>query len=197
MGATQNLGGVFSAPSIVSEHLGPAVPAGNPAAADCALDARAPLVRRATMGDLDTLVNFSLALCGESDGRLLDPDVVRAGVRTMLDGPDWLILVAVNDAGCVVGEIMVGGREWYDWANGEFWWITSVYVHPDWRRRGVGRALYAKVREFARLASPKVVGIRGCVRQDNTLAQAALNKLNRRYSGQLVFEERLNESPLR
>lgn len=191
MGATQQSGGVFSAPSIVFEHIGPAVPAGNPAAADCALEDVTHHVRRATMSDLDTLVSFSLALCGESEGRLLDRDVVRTGIRTMLDGHDWIILVAVNDAGRVVGEIMVGGREWYDWANGEFWWITSVYVHPDWRRRGVGRALYTKVRELARSASPKVVGIRGCVRQDNTIAHAALNKLNRRYSGQLVFEERL------
>jgi len=190
MDATQRFGGVFSAPSVVFGNTENAAPIGNPASEDDAHEALALKVRPATIGDLDTLVSFSLALCRETEGRLLDPDVVRTGVGAMLGGHNWTILVAVSDADRVVGEIMVGGREWYDWGNGEFWWITSVYVHPHWRRRGVGRSLYAKVRELARSASPKVVGIRGCVRQDNTLAHAALNKLGRRFRGQVVFEER-------
>ena len=148
-------------------------------------------VRQATLSDLEALVGFSLALCRETEGRELDADVVRAGVQAMLDrSADWLVLVAEDDGGRVVGEIMIGGREWYDWANGQFWWVTSVYVEPAARRCGVGRALYSAVRERAKAESPRVVGIRGCVRQGNAAAQAALNRLGRRFSGQLVFEER-------
>jgi GNAT superfamily N-acetyltransferase len=153
------------------------------------------LVRRATVRDLDTLVDFSVALCLETDGRELDVRDVRAGVAALLDSPECLALVAEDAAGRVVGEIMIGAREWYDWSNGQFWWVTSVYVHPEARLRGVARALYSKVRELARAGVPRVVGIRGCVRQDNLTAHAALGRLGRRFSGQLVFEERFGETP--
>jgi GNAT superfamily N-acetyltransferase len=153
-------------------------------------------VRRATLSDLNVLVGFSLALCRETEGRELDRDVVQAGILAALNNPDWVILVAEDDSGHVVGEIMVGGREWYDWSNGQFWWVTSVYVHPKSRRTGVGRALYTGVRQIANTATPRVVGIRGCVRQDNTDAQGALNKLGRRFNGQLVFEERFGDTPV-
>ncbi len=151
-------------------------------------------IRPALPSDLPAVVDLSLALCRETEGRDLDPDVVRAGVRAMLGDSRWIVLVAENDAGDLIGEIMVGGREWYDWADGEFWWITSVYVQPEARQNGVGRALYARVRALAQAARPRVIGLRGCVRQDNTLAHTVLNHLGREFHGQVVFEERFCRS---
>ena len=36
--------------------------------------------------------------------------------------------------------------EWSDWRNGMLWWLQSVYVRPEHRRRGVFRRLVEHVR---------------------------------------------------
>ncbi len=147
-------------------------------------------VRRATWNDVEVLVELSIALCREIERRELAPDIVRHGICRMLEDAAAIVLVAENEHGRVIGEIMVGGREWYEWSNAQFWWVTSVYVEPPARRKGVARSLYAAVRELARRNNPRVIGIRGCVRQENTTGQAALNRLGRGFRGHLVFEER-------
>ena len=79
----------------------------------------------------------------------------------------------------IVGQLMVT-YEWSDWRNGNIWWIQSVYVHPDWRRRGVFRALYRNVESLA-AATPGVIGLRLYVETGNTRAQqtyAALGMVN-------------------
>ena len=59
--------------------------------------------------------------------------------------------------------------EWSDWRNGWFWWIQSVYVVPQARRRGVFRALFRHVEEHAR-ADATAIGIRLYVERDNHAA---------------------------
>ena len=84
--------------------------------------------------------------------------------------------------------------EWSDWRNGDFWWIQSVYVHPDWRRKGVFSALYGHVESLAEL-DPKAIGIRLYVEKNNTRAQqtyAALGMIN---PGYLVMESVFADGP--
>jgi ribosomal protein S18 acetylase RimI-like enzyme len=87
--------------------------------------------------------------------------------------------VAVVVDGCgretVVGQLMLT-REWSDWRDGWWWWIQSVYVAPDWRRRGVYRALHdAVVAEVD--AAPDVCGIRLYVEPENETARATYRAL--------------------
>jgi L-amino acid N-acyltransferase YncA len=147
-------------------------------------------VRRATWNDVEALVDFSIALCRETEGRDLVREIVRRGIRAVLEDPSAIVLVAEDERGQVVGEIIVGAREWYEWSNAQFWWVTSVYVAPAVRRTGVARSLYAAVRELARCHNPRVIGIRGASQQANTTAHAALDRLGRRFRGQVVIEER-------
>ena len=64
--------------------------------------------------------------------------------------------------------------EWSDWRNGLFWWIQSVYVAPDWRRRGVYRGLYEYVQEQAAsegVVDP-IVAVGGSSARDNPASKA-------------------------
>jgi ribosomal protein S18 acetylase RimI-like enzyme len=79
------------------------------------------------------------------------------------------------DDAALVGALLVT-TEWSDWRNGRFWWIQSVYVRPAWRRRGVLRALYARVEAEARRAAD-VVGLRLYVEQANDAARRAYDAL--------------------
>ena len=126
-------------------------------------------VRRATAQDAETLVAFNAALAQETEGRRLDPERLRQGVRALLARPERGFYVVAEARGKVVGCLMIT-FEWSDWRNGDFWWIQSVYVLPGWRGRGVYRALHSHIRAEA-LRRPDVCGLRVYVDRDNHRAR--------------------------
>ena len=72
----------------------------------------------------------------------------------------------------------------------DIWWVQSVYVHPDHRRKGYYRALYNHVKQEA--AAEGVAGIRLYADSQNERAQATYKALGMS-SHYLVFEEMLTE----
>jgi len=90
-----------------------------------------------------------------------------------------------------VGTLMLTD-EWSDWRNGWWWWIQSVYVAPDHRRRGVYAALHRHVEALAR-ATPGVVGLRLYVERDNARAQETYAALGMVDAGYAVFEQAFEE----
>ena len=143
-------------------------------------------VRDARPEDAAVLVAYNSAMAEETEGKSLDPDRIGPGVANLLaDGSRGRYWVA-ESGGKVVGQIMVT-YEWSDWRNGNLWWIQSVYVHPDWRRKGVFSALYQHVESLA-AAEPDTIGLRLYVEENNTRAQrtySALGMVKPRY---LVME---------
>jgi ribosomal protein S18 acetylase RimI-like enzyme len=95
--------------------------------------------------------------------------------------------VVAEDDGGLVGSLMVT-KEWSDWRNGSFWWIQSVYVRPEVRRRGVYRSLYRHVQNLA-AADPGVCGFRLYVDRENVVAQGTYGALGMKATRYLVFEE--------
>lgn len=130
-------------------------------------------IRRATNEDVAVLVEFSKALAWETEQKELDHSTVLAGVSALLVNPEAIILVAVGDDGTVLGEIMMGGREWSEWSNGENWWVTSIYVRSDQRELGLARALWREMTTLAKQASPRVLRIRAFTHRKNTKGQQA------------------------
>ena len=132
-------------------------------------------IRDATPADAESIAEFNSRIALETEGKQLAPEVVGPGVQAMLadrsKGQYW---VAEVD-GRVVGQIMAT-YEWSDWRNGNVWWIQSVYVHGDYRRRGVFSALYRHVESLAR-QDPQVCGIRLYVERENARAQQTYESL--------------------
>jgi len=119
--------------------------------------------------DVGALVKFNVALAWESEQKKLSSPVVTKGVQTLLRNPQHGFYVVAEMANEVVGSLMVS-FEWSDWRCGIFWWIQSVYVRPEFRRRGIFRRLYEFAREKA--ASEKnVCGFRLYVERSNHTAQ--------------------------
>lgn len=52
---------------------------------------------------------------------------------------------------------MLTTYEWSDWRNGNFIWLQSVYVKPEWRGKGVFRQMY----EYIRLLVSENHGFKG------------------------------------
>ena len=132
-------------------------------------------VRRATLQDMDVLVEFNSALALESEGKTLDQRRLRDGVAPLFDGDDRGFYLVVEAEGRVVGQLLVT-YEWSDWRNAYFWWIQSVYVASEWRRRGVYRRLHEYVLDEARLRGD-VCGVRLYVDRDNHVAQQVYSSL--------------------
>ena len=143
-------------------------------------------VRAATPADIDTIVAFNSAMAWETEGIGLDVDRLRRGVTVVLDDPDRGCYFLAEIAGSVVGQLMIT-YEWSDWRNGCFWWIQSVYVHPDHRRRGVYRALDAHVRAEA-MRDGSVCGLRLYVDRDNHVAQSVYANLDMQHSHYDLYE---------
>ncbi len=132
-------------------------------------------IRRARLTDLQTIVEFNALLASESEGVKLDLDRLRAGVATVLqDATRGFYLLAETDAGEPAGQLGLT-FEWSDWRNGVFWWLQSVYVRPEYRRKGVLRALYDRILEMS--TDHGVCGIRLYVERENRAAQDAYRRL--------------------
>jgi ribosomal protein S18 acetylase RimI-like enzyme len=151
-------------------------------------------VRRAIADDAPIVIEFNRLLALESEGKVLDLEVLAAGVAAGLADPEKALYFVAEDEGEVVGQLMLT-REWSDWRNGWIWWIQSVYVRADARRGGVFRTLYAHVHAAA-VADPQVIGLRLYVEHENHSAQQTYARLGMERTGYLVLERcPLGESP--
>lgn len=143
-------------------------------------------IRQAVSTDVETITQFNIALCRETEGRELDPTTVTAGVTRFVSEPNrGKYFVAVID-GKVVGQTAYT-FEWSDWRNGEIWWIQSVYVHPDFRSQGVFRTLFNHIKELGE-ADVDCCGIRLYMEQDNDTARESYRRLGFGETGYVVFE---------
>ena len=132
-------------------------------------------VRDAFVDDLEFLARGNEAMALETEDLALDPHTVRLGVgHAVRDRAHGRYFVAEDDTGRRLGQLMVT-YEWSDWRNGQFWWLQSVYVVPDARRRGVFEAMYDHVAAIAKTTTG-VVGLRLYVDGANTRAQRAYER---------------------
>lgn len=152
------------------------------------------ICRPARADDVPTIVEFNRLLAWESEHKHLDVATLQAGVRGALARPDQARYFLAETAATeveTVGQLMIT-FEWSDWRNGLFWWIQSVYVRAEFRRRGVFRALYDHVERLAR-ATPDVCGLRLYVEHENAAAQATYAGLGMHPPGYEVFERTWKE----
>lgn len=142
-------------------------------------------LRRASLADLDTIVEFNLRLARESEGLELDPATVTAGVRAVLEDLAKGTYHLAEADGRVAAQLMIT-VEWSDWRNGPIWWLQSVYVDPPQRGRGLFRALFAEVEVLARGAGARA--LRLYVEEKNRGAREAYRRLGMRRSGYQLYE---------
>jgi GNAT superfamily N-acetyltransferase len=154
-------------------------------------DPRQPVIRPASLSDLEVLVQFSAAMAIETEGRRLDLVRLRRGTLAVLESTRHGFYVvaeqAISGAREVVGQLLIT-YEWSDWRNADFWWIQSVYVHPDHRRQGVYKRMHRYIVEMAR-GRNDVCGVRLYVERDNRVAHTVYARVRLSRSKYDVFEE--------
>jgi GNAT superfamily N-acetyltransferase len=143
-------------------------------------------IRKADLGDLEVVARFNVALAAESENLRLDPARVLAGVEALLRDPAKGTYFVAVSAGNIIGQLLIT-HEWSDWHNGDYWWLQSVYVHPDFRRGGIFRALFEFIQAEA-VRAREVCCLRLYMEKDNARARAAYYGLGMTETNYRVLE---------
>jgi GNAT superfamily N-acetyltransferase len=142
-------------------------------------------IRSALGADAEIITQYNAAMALETEHKRLNRSALRAGVERAISQPEGARYFLAASEGRVVGQLMVT-FEWSDWRNGMFWWIQSVYVHPDFRSRGIFKRLYRHVEALAREAG--ACGLRLYVERENLGAQEVYRRMGMADAGYAVFE---------
>jgi ribosomal protein S18 acetylase RimI-like enzyme len=126
------------------------------------------VIREARPADAAAIAVFNIRLARETEDMKLNPSTVEQGVKAVLADPAKGRYFVAEVGGSVVACLMIT-HEWSDWRNGDMWWIQSVYVHADHRRKGLFKQLYDRVLEEAR--ANEVRAIRLYVERHNDRAK--------------------------
>ena len=116
------------------------------------------IVRKATSQDVDFIVDFQLQMASETEGVELELSIVTKGVYAVLNDSSKGQYYVCEIDGKVVSSLLTT-FEWSDWRNGTILWIQSVYVLPEFRRKGVYRNMYSYIKEQV-LKNENLNGIR-------------------------------------
>ena len=136
----------------------------------------------------EKIARFQVDMAMESEGLVLDYERVSSGVRAVLEDEAKGRYIIAQMGEEVVGCLMIT-REWSDWNGCWYWWIQSVYVTPEYRKQGVYKAMYLKVKDAAK--ENNISQVRLYVDKTNLSAQKAYQSLGMHESHYLMFEEEL------
>lgn len=142
-------------------------------------------ISRGSRKDIEAIAGFQVAMARESEGTMLNPEVVHRGVAEAIEDEAKGLYLVARENGVPIGSLMLT-REWSDWNARWYWWIQSVYVVPEQRGRGVFRALYAAVQQIA--TESGIAQVRLYVDKENTTAQQAYRRVGMDECHYLMYE---------
>ncbi|WP_319229508.1 GNAT family N-acetyltransferase [Draconibacterium orientale] len=144
------------------------------------------IIRQATLQDHKTLVTFQLAMAHETEGIELHAPTVEKGVEAVLNDSNKGHYYVAEINGQVVSSLL-STFEWSDWRNGTILWIQSVYVSPEFRRKGVYRKMYAHIKDRV-MKADNLNGIRLYADKTNVAAQNTYENLGMNHDHYVTFE---------
>jgi GNAT superfamily N-acetyltransferase len=148
-------------------------------------------IRKATINDAPSIIEFNIRMAMETEQKELKKEDIEPGVHGLFSRPQYGFYIVAEAEDRVVGSLMIT-YEWSDWRNGLFWWIQSVYVIPEFRRKGVYRAMYSRIKEMAADAKEQgenICGFRLYVEKENSRAQKTYASLGMSETHYRMFEE--------
>lgn len=136
------------------------------------------MIRDASVADGPTLARFMQIQGKETEDLELVYEDVLKGTDNLLRRPTFgRYFVAYQESApeTLMGMMMIH-FETSPEVGGLIWWINSVYVHPDHRKKGVFRSLYDHITAIAR-TNPLIKCVRLYVELANATAQTVYTKM--------------------
>ena len=143
-------------------------------------------IRMATEEDHADIAEFQVLMAKETEDLQLDVKEVIKGVLSVMRDPEkGKYYVAVAD-GKIISSLLIT-YEWSDWRSKWVWWIQSVYVLPEMRRKGVFQQVYEHIKSWAE-KEDEVAGLRLYVDKTNTRAIEVYKKMGMNGDHYQLFE---------
>jgi GNAT superfamily N-acetyltransferase len=150
-----------------------------------------------TNGDYAHIARFQMACCMETEGRTLASEKVTAGVVHILQHEklgQYFIAEHTNKdgvktvAGCCLIQL-----QFSDWNCANYICLESVYIAPEFRRKGILQTLFEHVEKHARQhwAYGGLGEIRANVSRLNLSMQKAMEKLGCKETVYKVYSKEL------
>lgn len=144
------------------------------------------IIRKGTRQDTDDILRFQQTMASETEGKVLDEALLRRGITTIFDSSGKGFYLVAEVDGRLVGNLLIT-YEWSDWRNATFWWIQSVFVDANWRRKGVYRSMHDYLLRIAE-CRVDICGIRLYVERANKIAQQTYKDLGMAKSHYDLYE---------
>ena len=144
-------------------------------------------VRRAKEGDIEAIVDNVVKMAEEGSGTKLDREIVSAGVSSLFKKPELGFYVVAELEKKIIGSLVIV-FEWSDWKNGVRWWIHSVYVHSDHRRKGIYSGMYDYIKDEGQ-RDESAIGLNLSVHKNNNNARAVYEMLGMRKTSQVTYTD--------
>jgi len=131
-------------------------------------------IRKAALSDTLSIIDFQQKMAWETEELKLDPGTVKKGVNAVFENNSRGQYYVAEEDGNLIASLLIT-YEWSDWRNCNVWWLQSVYVLPEYRRRGVFRQMYNHIRLLA--AKNDIAGLRLYVETKNGAAKKTYESL--------------------
>jgi GNAT superfamily N-acetyltransferase len=142
-------------------------------------------IRKAIPEDVPAIIDFQQKMAWETEKLRLKPEIITMGVNNVFDnsacGQYWV----AEDNELVIASLLIT-YEWSDWRNTNVWWFQSVYVLPAYRRMGVFRTMYSRIKDEA--GKQNVAGLRLYVETNNSSAQCTYESLGMKSEHYRMYE---------
>jgi GNAT superfamily N-acetyltransferase len=143
------------------------------------------IIRKASPEDASTIIDFQQKMAWETEEMLLIPEIVEKGVNAVFSVPARGQYWVAESDGKVIASLLIT-FEWSDWRNSDVWWFQSVYVLPEFRRKGIFRSMYQYIKTEAEKEG--IPGLRLYVETNNSGAQITYQALGMQSLHYKMFE---------
>jgi ribosomal protein S18 acetylase RimI-like enzyme len=143
--------------------------------------------REAKETEYKIIADFQEKMAWETEHFKLDINTVIKGVQAVFNDISKGKYFIVEDNGKLIASLLTT-YEWSDWRNNFVIWIQSVYVLPEYRKKGVFKIMYSEIKKIVK-SSEKYSGIRLYVDNTNVNAQKVYKKSGMKGDHYGLFEE--------
>lgn len=143
------------------------------------------IIRKAKTNDSKNIAKFNVLLAKESENLDISYEITHRAVKKLISNENKGFYLVAMDNKKIIGQLMIT-FEFSDWNNEDFWWIQSVYVDKNFRKKGVFKKLLEKVKTLAK--KNNVSKIRLYVYNKNSKAIDTYKALKMRKKDYIIFE---------
>jgi GNAT superfamily N-acetyltransferase len=145
------------------------------------------IIEKADQSYLEWIVQCQVDMALETENLKLNYDTVVQGVSYIFNNPDrGFYLLSKISPEQPIGILLIL-KEWSDWRNGDIWWIHSVFVKEQFRRKKIFSKMFNFLEKLA--SSNQVRGLRLYVDKSNHKAFSVYKQLGMTNKHYELFEK--------